>query len=346
MRVGFDASTARGRKKVAGKVCKRKEPAKKKADKITKLKTKKESAPRKKGGRPRKGPEISNIGSLLDHDLIAAAQANRDKPDQPTFTSHVRKDALKELIASMPTDQQKLYGADSNALNKACRSFSGVQSIKARGEDGWLLKGMRSHLRNYQLLGAAFMRDRENAGSRPYGGIQSDDMGLGKTVMMIANILDGKASDRSPNRTTLIVCPPALTAQWLSEINKHTEPGALGEVIVYRSGTRIMSADPVKTLSSMDVVITTYQEVLRSYPHCAAPLHLVSEEAKQLWWQSLYEKKRGILHKVFFRRIILDEGGCSTFSLLLKEHWTDLLSSSMHQEPHEQDFSGYQRFVR
>jgi hypothetical protein len=63
----------------------------------------------------------------------------------------------------------------------------------------------------------------------------------------------------------------------MNEIEKHTEPGALGEVIVYRSGTRIMSSDPVRTLSNMDVVITTYQEVLRSYPHCEAPNHLVSE---------------------------------------------------------------------
>jgi hypothetical protein len=63
----------------------------------------------------------------------------------------------------------------------------------------------------------------------------------------------------------------------MNEIEKHTEPGALGEVVVYRSGTRIMSCDPVRTLSNMDVVITTYQEVLRSYPHCEAPLDLVSE---------------------------------------------------------------------
>jgi hypothetical protein len=63
----------------------------------------------------------------------------------------------------------------------------------------------------------------------------------------------------------------------MNEIEKHTEPGALGDVYVYRSGTRIMSSDPVKTLSNFDVVITTYQEVLRSYPHCEAPLHIHSE---------------------------------------------------------------------
>jgi hypothetical protein len=89
----------------------------------------------------------------MNHDLIADAQANQDKPDAPGFTSYRRKDALKELIASMPADQQKIYTADKTAIDKACRSFSGVQSIKARGSSGWLLKGMRSALQNYQLLG-------------------------------------------------------------------------------------------------------------------------------------------------------------------------------------------------
>jgi hypothetical protein len=107
----------------------------------------------------------------------------------------------------------------------------------------------------------------------------------------------------------------------MNEIEKHTEPGALGDVIVYRSGTRIMSSDPVRTLSNMDVVITTYQEVLRSYPYCEAPLHIASEgmapiyfhrlvtlnklflEAKQLWWANHYEKERGPLHKIFFRQV-------------------------------------------
>ena len=134
MRVGFDAGNANS-KKSAKKERNRKEPSKKKvsADKVTKSKGKKvaDRAPKKKG-RPRRGPEISNIASLLNHNLIAEAQANQARPDAPGFTSTVRKNALAELIASMPADQQKLYGAERTALDKACRAFSGVQSIKAK----------------------------------------------------------------------------------------------------------------------------------------------------------------------------------------------------------------------
>jgi hypothetical protein len=155
MRIGLDAGNARS-KKSAKRECKQKDPAKKKVsiDKVQKSKGKKDGgkAPKKKG-RPHKGPEITNIGSLLNNDLIADAQANQDRPGAPGFTSDTRKDALKELIASMPADQQKLYTADRTAIDKACRSFSGVQSIKARGSSGWLLRGMRSALQNYQLLG-------------------------------------------------------------------------------------------------------------------------------------------------------------------------------------------------
>lgn len=209
MRVGFEAENSRS-KKSARKQRKRKDPAKKvSTDMVKKPKGKKDEdkVTKKKAGRPRKGPEITNIASLLNHSIIADAQANYDRPGAPGFSSNRRKEALKELIASMPADQQKLYTADSTAIDKACRSFSGVQSIKARGSSGWLLRGMRSALQNYQLLGTyvashgskplprsrymlimnsrAFMRERENCGKRPFGGIQSDEMGLGKTVMMV-----------------------------------------------------------------------------------------------------------------------------------------------------------------
>ena len=42
------------------------------------------------------------------------------------------------------------------------------------------------------------MRDRENSGSRPYGGIQSDDMGLGKTGTPPFPTLLKQYSDQSP----------------------------------------------------------------------------------------------------------------------------------------------------
>ena len=151
------------------------------------------------------------------------------------------------------------------------------------------------------------MRDRENGNERPLGGLLADEMGFGKTVMMIANILDGKPKADDPIKTTLIIATPTLATQWLNEIQKHCSKGAMGEVVKYHAGQRLTSLETEKTLSSFDVIITTYSEVLRSYPHCKPPLHISTEENKNQWWSEYYEEHVGPLHKIYFRRIVLDE---------------------------------------
>jgi SNF2 family DNA or RNA helicase len=145
--------------------------------------------------------------------------------------------------------------------------------------------GMKTSLENYQLLGAAFLRGRENASKKPRGGILSDEMGLGyvtrppptssestdnsrKTVMMICNLIDGKSLNQS-QRTTLIVVPSSLTGQWLREIDKHATRDAIRDVIVYRSASQSQSNDPqsqVRALAINDIVVTSYNEVLKSMP--------------------------------------------------------------------------------
>ena len=309
--IGYDALEAEGRKMaskkhVPKKLRKNKVPKDPKTG-ISKSQDK-DREPKPKRSRRRKGPEMLNIQTLFNNDIVSAAQANMGKAAQPGFTSTNKKAALAELIASIPEGERTTHNADKNALDKATRSFTGHAAMKADGNNGWRLRGMATSLYHYQLLGAAFMRDRENSSTRPYGGLQSDEMGLGKTVTCLANIIDGQAPPKSPNRTTLIVCPAGLCSQWLSEIKKHVLPGTFEEVLVYRAGARVESTDPTKTLSNMDIIITSYSEVMRSYPHCQTPRHLVTPEAKEKWWFEYFSANRGVLHKIFFRRIVLDEG--------------------------------------
>jgi SNF2-related domain len=311
--LGFAALEAEDRKR-ASKKRGLKGPAAKKESKGSKARISKskdrstDGVPKAKRGRPCKGPEMTNIETLFNNDIVSAAQANIGKAAQPGFTSTNKKNALAELIASIPEDERTTHNADKNALDKATKSFSGFASMKADGNDGWRLRGMLTSLYHYQLLGAAFMRDRENSSGRPYGGLQTDEMGLGKTVTCLANIVDGQAPQNSPNRTTLIVCPSGLCSQWLSEIKKHVHPKTFQEVITYRPGTRLESTDPVKTLSNVDIIITSYSEVMRSYPHCDTPRHLVTPEGRKEWWKDHFNANRGVLHKIYFRRIVLDEG--------------------------------------
>jgi hypothetical protein len=319
--IGLAALEAEGRKSASRKR-QPKAPGKNKAPKDPKSrnsksedKQKANGVPKPKKGRRRKGPEMLNMQTLFNNDIVSAAQANVGKAAQPGFTSTNKKAALAELIASIPESERTTHNADKNALDKATRSFTGHAAMKADGNNGWRLRGMATSLYHYQLLGAAFMRERENSTTRPYGGLQSDEMGLGKTVTCLANIIDGQAPPNSPNRTTLIVCPAGLCSQWLSEIRKHVLPNTFQETIVYRAGGRLESADPIKTLSNMDIIITSYSEVLRSYPHCDPPTHLVTRDARTKWWTVHFTANRGVLHKIFFRRIVLDEGlfGCSRF---------------------------------
>lgn len=104
----------------------------------------------------------------------------------------------------------------------------------------WLVRGMKSPLKHYQILGVSWMRERERGDSEPRGGILADGMGkcrfpenqqgpnvfesvadarsplagLGKTLQTLANIINGKprGKDKGP-KTTLIVATPSLLTQ-------------------------------------------------------------------------------------------------------------------------------------
>lgn len=53
--------------------------------------------------------------------------------------------------------------------------------------------------------------------------------------------------------------------------------------------------------------VTTYYEVMRSYPAIKPPPELKSFEEKETWWRNEFELNRAILHRIYFRRIVLDE---------------------------------------
>lgn len=166
---------------------------------------------------------------------------------------------------------------------------------------------MKTSLISFQLLGAGFMREREYVQKAPFGGIVADSMGFGKTVICIANIIDDMPRIDNNNRTTLVVCPSNICTQWLAEIEKHAEPKAIGEVLLYRSGSRLVSSDPVNSISRHGIVITTYHEVMKSWPYANTPAHLMTDSVRREWWEKYFHKNLGPLHKIKFRRIVLDE---------------------------------------
>ncbi|KEF53932.1 uncharacterized protein A1O9_09727 [Exophiala aquamarina CBS 119918] len=263
--------------------------------------------PSKPAKKRTKQPILSNLSSLGRSNIIQEAQANADKPDMPTFCSKNKTTALQELIASIPSAENGAHASDRAAVRDATKKFKGRGAVRSDGQGAWKLRGMRSSLYHHQLLGAAFLRDRENGGQRPFGGMVCDEMGFGKTIQMIANILDGKAEANDPVKTTLIVAPACLLNQWMLELEKHVEPGNIARIIRYHSGARLHSNDLVADLKQYDIILTTYHEVQRSYPACEPPKHLVSEEGKNAWWQKFYMENVGPIHRIKYLRIVLDE---------------------------------------
>ncbi|OCT44627.1 DNA repair helicase rad5,16 [Cladophialophora carrionii] len=249
--------------------------------------------PARKQGRQRR-PNMSNI-------------ANAFLPDMPTFTATNKVKALQELIASIPSADRGLATNDRAAIIEATVKFRGRGAVRSDGHGGWVLKGMASSLYHHQLLGAAFLRERENGESKPKGGMVCDEMGFGKTIQMIANMIDGRAEPGSGIKTTLFIAPPTLLNQWMQEMDTHVKGNSLGRILRYHSGSRLQSNNVVADLMEYDVILTTYGEVQKSYPLCEPPKHLASEEKKNEWWKKYYHDNVGPLHRIKFHRIVLDE---------------------------------------
>ncbi|KAI1213147.1 DNA repair protein rad-5 [Annulohypoxylon truncatum] len=153
------------------------------------------------------------------------------------------------------------------------------------------------------------------------GGILADEMGLGKTIQMLSLIHSHKSEaaiqggDRSHNamnglrrtfsrsgvvpapKTTLVIAPMSLLAQWQSEAENASKEGTLKSIVYY--GTE--KTDNLQALccednlaSAPDVVITSYGVVLSEYTQIASK-------------HGLYKDLHNGLFSLDFFRIILDE---------------------------------------
>ncbi|CAN9108012.1 unnamed protein product [Alternaria alternata] len=262
----------------------------------------------KAAGKKAIGHAVKQAASLLNANVFQQ-QAGVNAPEQPTFRSRKKADALKELISSIPLEDQKKARGDMNTLLTATKDFDGTGSVKADGKGLWKVKGMSTSLKPYQVLGSAFMRRRENAAEEPRGGLMADQMGLGKTLMMIANMVNGRPTknDKGP-KTTLLVASPALLTQWKSEIELHTDASKVRiKIMRYGAGTRLDSTNANEILAGHDIILTTYTEIMKSYPKNEPPIQCQTAQQKIDWWEEVFRTQRGPLHRMMFLRVVLDE---------------------------------------
>ncbi|MGB7046629.1 MAG: DEAD/DEAH box helicase, partial [Methylocella sp.] len=126
------------------------------------------------------------------------------------------------------------------------------------GDPGPVLQGT---LRPYQQAGASWLRLVSGLG---LGACLADDMGLGKTIQILALLLTAQRDHGGgPARTSLLVAPASLLANWAAEIEKFA-PG-LKAAIVHPSAMRPedLRQFSEESAQNLDLVITSYGSLLR-----------------------------------------------------------------------------------
>ena len=127
----------------------------------------------------------------------------------------------------------------------------------ARVEPGDALK---TTLRPYQQVGVRWLHLLSTLG---LGACLADDMGLGKTMQVLALMLVLRRHGDGGRRTSLLVAPASLLANWASEIARFAP--SLRALVAHPS---VMPAAELQaldqgTLTDVDLVITSYGSLLR-----------------------------------------------------------------------------------
>jgi hypothetical protein len=256
-------------------------------------------------------PEVDDtvqklLESLVYSDTIKERMEQGDVERAPDIVANVKANQLKQLIGSIPLDYDAYKAKnEKKELHEASKAF-GHGKVKAKNGQ-WLLAGMKTELYHHQLLNANWMVQRELSIDRPNGGILADGMGLGKTVSTLATMVGNPPTEKDikeMRKATLIVVPASLLSQWKTEIKRHVDEKIFPRIMPYKAS----SGAPANVLEFCDIVLTTFTEVLNSWPFPNSPEEKAA--AQQLGedeWANIHDSRKGELQKVKWYRVVLDE---------------------------------------
>jgi non-specific serine/threonine protein kinase len=121
---------------------------------------------------------------------------------------------------------------------------------------------LKATLRPYQHAGVRWLHLLSSLG---LGACLADDMGLGKTMQVLALLLVRRRQDgRRARRTSLIVAPASLVANWESEARRFAP--TLRTLVAHPSVTppEQIRALHSETVREFDLVVTSYGTIMRS----------------------------------------------------------------------------------
>ena len=181
---------------------------------------------------------------------------------------------LEEVLRDLSPDQEhghfRVDKSQLGYLEASVARFGPAppETKKVLVDKNLLTNEWQKILRDYQSTGACWMLA---LAASHWGGILADEMGLGKTVQTLAVIATLRAQAQqssAPAQPCLVVAPTSLLGNWQEEAARFA-PDL--KVLVVRSGER---AQELAALASADLVITSYQLLVRDLPsHAAVTYH-------------------------------------------------------------------------
>ena len=147
------------------------------------------------------------------------------------------------------------------------------------------------------------------------GGILAEEMGLGKTIEMISLMTLHKRPSSStptvldpfigehvrPTSATLIVTPPSILQQWISEVNRHSPQLKVAHYKGIKEHGKENLGQLVNSLAASDVVITTYSVL-------AAEINFTAlNPEKSLRKEPKYPRPKSPLMQLSWWRVVMDE---------------------------------------
>jgi len=141
---------------------------------------------------------------------------------------------------------------------------------------------LKATLRPYQQVGVRWLHLLSSLG---LGACLADDMGLGKTMQVLALLLvvRARAAHDEPRRTSLLVAPASLLANWAAEVERFAP--TLTAIVAHSSAmssAELKALDPER-IARVDLVITSYGSLLRVPALLATPWRLaILDEAQAI----------------------------------------------------------------
>ncbi|KAK2031319.1 SNF2 family domain-containing protein [Colletotrichum zoysiae] len=247
-------------------------------------------------------PEEAAPSTTTDvSELGAIPNSNSD------LTKVSKKDRRKQIAAvTSEGDSNRHLGSQKKDANLGMTIW-GLANVDCVNSSDYMLKGIKTPIRGWQLQAATRMVLRENSHGPPYGGILGDQMGMGKTLTSLVLIVGCPPQPQDIQAGcggTLVVVPgPNVLKEWREAITRHTEIQPQ-DVLIYKHATNILAASQI---ARYKIVLTTYQEVLK-YPSGKRLANLAKEYGEETpIFHDAVKHAAGPIFDIEWYRVVFDE---------------------------------------